>query len=198
MTKQFGTTGGGITAQSVTLHSGRDFGVAFRRLTAKWEASMAEGGGTYGAVSFGPVQACREVLAEPDPDAADPEGQCSLAERILELHEAALAEIGRGDADGAARHAFKAGFDAGTLMMKIAWEREALSGLASKESGRKGGRPAGTNLTRDRQMAEEFQREQLRSRLSATALKAAIGSRHGLKKSAAILAIDRALGKSSA
>ena len=51
MTKSKDVVGTGITAREITRYSGDDIGPAFRDFAARWNSSLAENGGLFGAVT---------------------------------------------------------------------------------------------------------------------------------------------------
>ena len=75
------------------------------------------------------------------------------------------------------------------LMTERDLERLAGIGQRVVDGARRGGR---RNPDRDRQMAHEF-RQRRSTNVSVTALKIKIGLEHGLRRSAAIAAVDRGL-----
>lgn len=71
--------------------------------------------------------------------------------------------------------------------------RDMETGRKVREGAQRGGR---RNPARDLQMAREFNRRRVSGcSLSLSALKAEIGATHGLRRSAAIDAVDRGLRK---
>ncbi len=61
------------------------------------------------------------------------------------LHEFAVAEIKRGDADSAARAAYGVGFLVAEATMKFEWEAHALRGLETLQGGTKARRKRAEN-----------------------------------------------------
>lgn len=115
--------------------------------------------------------------------------------RMLDTLRSIRMFISRGDALNAAQ----SGFELGALLkesdMKEAWEREALSGKKVRDAALRGGRPKMPD--RNAQMVDEFLRRKPRAKKSDSALKAEIGARFGLSRSAAISAINKKLQKTS-
>jgi hypothetical protein len=70
--------------------------------------------------------------------------------------------------------------------------QDSRLGRKVREGAKRGGRRA---PDRDRRMAQEFLKRQPQSKMSATALKVNIGVEHGLRRRAAIDAVDRGLKK---
>jgi hypothetical protein len=77
----------------------------------------------------------------------------------------------------------------------LQYEAEIVAGIKTIDGAARGGRRAGQTLARDRSMAIIFRDRRAQrpkgSGTSDTALKVKIGARYGLKKSAAIEAINR-------
>jgi hypothetical protein len=73
--------------------------------------------------------------------------------------------------------------------------RIAFNYAKSVAAGHRGGREPGETKERDIQMAREFQKRRSSSSRSDSALKADIGRKHELKRSAAIEAVNRGLKK---
>lgn len=190
MARKF-TVGTGITQKTVSeWETSEDV-----RLTSTlWNADLSVGG-FLGAIAQQAELICRQIMAANPtewPEADSPE---DFARSILGLLTAARQEIAKGDADRAARWAFQAGEQWAMATMKWAWEPAALTGRKVRHEGEgdhKGGRPS-TTVDRDIRLAKEFLRLRPASRRSDSALKTDLGKQVGLKRSTAILAIDRGL-----
>lgn len=189
MAKHVKTRGNGLTERVVVSYSGTDMQPAFEAWAARWNAALAEGGGTFGAVSLDAAQECRRVMETPASGGVDAGEE--LAAEMLRAHELCHAAIKRDEADKAARCAFNAGVAWATLALKQAWEADALSGASFREAGARGGRRPGETSARDRAMAVEFLNRRGRTGRSDSQIKLQIGEDWGLKRSAAIAAIER-------
>lgn len=191
MARRITTVGSGFTQKNVTSYSGPDMAPAMRQWVAEWNAGIQEGGGVFGAVSLRAIKACRTIVA---PESAFADEVKDLAASVVRDHEIAVARVASGDADAAARSAFDVGVAWATLALKLAWEADGLAGAAFRSAGGGGGRPAGSTLERDVEMAREFtQCTAGASNRSWTAHKVAIGKKNGLGKTAAFAAISRGL-----
>lgn len=76
---------------------------------------------------------------------------------------------------------------------KDQYERPILSWVRWFEAQSRGGRPAGQNDRRDKELATEYLERKETSHLSPTRLKESIGKRRGLARTTAIDAINRGL-----
>jgi hypothetical protein len=149
--------------------------------------SVRDGGtfeGRYRAIEAN-AKAIMEAVDATDEDRQD----ASLALKLLALTRDA---ISRQDAASAAQWAAQLGELVERFDLAAEWQADALRGRAARDNGGMGGRPA--DVDRDIAMARAFQRGPTPgSRLSPTALKEEIGKAWGLKRSAAITAVDRGL-----
>jgi hypothetical protein len=113
------------------------------------------------------------------------------ADRILRWLKICRGAISRNDAAEAANAGVQIGVLVAEHDLKAEWERPALSGERYQTFGKTGGRP--TKLGRNFALAREYQKRRPGSGRSDTALMTVIGAEHGLKKSAATVAIKAGL-----
>jgi hypothetical protein len=105
-------------------------------------------------------------------------------------------KMARGDLVGALK--VRDGFETDRRFMEQLLNRPyMLTGRKLRDRPNKGGRAPGSTAERDRAMAEEFLRRCQASNKSDTALKEEIGRKAGLKRSAAVAAINRGVKKLS-
>ena len=122
------------------------------------------------------------------------DGEVDFSLRMLRL----LGVIRKGIEAGNAPFAARFGMDLGMLLKEASyksnWEHHALRGARIHESAKEGGRARkGINAERDLDLAKQYRERRKDSNLSDSALKAKIGEKVGLKRSAAIEAVDKGL-----
>lgn len=105
---------------------------AFKQYAESWNASLAEGGGAFGAVSLPALRICEKTLEDvprvdgrPAPRSGSPQ---AYALKIVKEIEGAKKRVTAGEADEAARFAWRAGFEFAYAMLKFQWERDSIRG----------------------------------------------------------------------
>ena len=117
---------------------------------------------------------------------------------LVEQCDKVLEAIEAGDLEATGWFAFELGELNEQLVIKWGWEDHALRGKKIITAAASGGEARrGMNDARDREMAEEFRRRCGQGGKSDTAVKTEIGRERGIKRSAAIAAINRGLKISS-
>jgi hypothetical protein len=123
MTRKF-TTGTGITARE---HAAIETVEDARRSAEAWNRALKEGG-FFGAVTQEAVRTCEHILSQADDDEVLEDSPEAFARLIAKCIRVSKAEIGKGNADQAARYAFIAGIEWARATMKWAWEPDAMRG----------------------------------------------------------------------
>lgn len=123
------------------------------------------------------------------------DGPIDYARRVLVCLTSIRDAMKRAHVEQIASGAFLLGMIAKEAEIKFRWERDALRGKASVEAGRRGGKMKGNrNRQRNIDMAREFRKQrQAGSRRSDSDLKEKIGEAYGIRRSAAIAAINEGL-----
>ena len=134
MAKTHRKIGTGITARTITAHSGEDMGAFAKGFAARWNASISEGGGLFGARVVKAERAYREILRQAGAGQFEEDSLEDFAQQILRHINLVRAAISGGDADRAARLAVDVGRLCTEAEMKEGWESHALRGYKNAAS----------------------------------------------------------------
>lgn len=130
----------------------------------------------------------------------EPDSTIGYAARVADRIGKIRHHLSKGATENACLESMQFGGLVQEAQMKQRWEPAALTGQKVRHEmpgSAKGGQKPGSTMSRDVEMAREFQRCRLGFKSSDTALKQKIGAKRGLRRTAAVDAIDRGLKKLS-
>jgi hypothetical protein len=115
-----------ITTGEKIQYDGDDVPAGVKETLSGWEADRIRGGGDYGGVTIAMEEHLAKILSKAGDGPFERDNVEDFARRIMDMHNLAKKRIEAGDADTAARFAYKAGFLHAQAHMKFMWRPEVI------------------------------------------------------------------------